>query len=253
VIRALIVDDEPLARKGIRRLLGSEDLQIVGECVDGLEAVEAIQAKRPDLVFLDIQMPGLDGFGVLEAIGPAAMPVVIFVTAYDLHAMRAFEVHAVDYLLKPVTPDRLSIALERARALMRQPRSVELTRKLDALLQTLKPPKKVLERIIIKSIGKVTVVPVEEIDWIEAEGDYVKLHTAERSHLLREKISALEEKLDNGAFMRIHRSTIVRVEHVRELRPLVNGDHVVVLQNGRQLSLSRKFREQVFARLQFSR
>jgi two-component system LytT family response regulator len=253
MIKALIVDDEPLARKGIRRLLASEDVQVVGECADGIEAVNAIQAKRPELVFLDIQMPGLDGFGVISAIGPAAMPVVIFVTAYDLHAMRAFDVHAVDYLLKPVTAARLAIALERARAFVGVPRPSELSRKLDALVRTLTPPQRALERIVIKSIGRVTVVPVEEIDWIEAEGDYVKLHSAQRSYLLREKISTLEEQLDKNSFMRIHRSTIVRVGHVRELRPLVNGDHVVILQGGRQLSLSRTFREQVFARLQFSR
>lgn len=250
-IRTLIIDDEPLARKGMRRLLKSEDdIHIVDECVDGIQAVECIQKERPDLVFLDIQMPGLDGFGVIDAVGVKAMPVTIFVTAFDLHAMRAFKVHAIDYLLKPVTADRLAIALTRARAMMQQPDSSELTQKLMALLRTMKPQGEILERIVIKSIGKVSVVPVEEIDWIDAEGDYVKLYTPQRSYLLREKISVLEEKLDKSKFMRIHRSTIVRVEHIRELRPLLNGDHVVILQNGKQLSLSRKFREQVFSRLQ---
>lgn len=254
VIRALIIDDEPLARKGIRRLLKSEnDIEIVGECTDGLQAVECIYKQKPDLVFLDIQMPGLDGFGVVDAIGLAAMPVMIFITAYDLHAMRAFDVHAIDYLLKPVKPDRLTVALDRARAMAKRPRPAEFSERLTALLRTMKPQHDMLERIVIKSIGKISIVAVDDIDWIEAERDYVKLYTPEKNYLLRERISALEEKLDPAKFIRIHRSTIVRIERIRELRPLVNGDHIVILRNGRQLSLSRKFREQVFSRLQGAR
>ena len=253
-IRAIIVDDEPLARKGIHRLLRSEkDIEVIRECIDGIEAVECIHNEHPDLVFLDIQMPGLDGFGVIDAIGLPSMPMTIFVTAYDLHAMRAFEVHAIDYLLKPVTPDRLKVALGRARAMTKRPLPGELSERLTALLRTMKPQQEVIERIIIKSIGKISIVPVEDIEWIDAEGDYVKLYTSEKHYLLREKISVLEGKLDATKFIRIHRSTIVRIERIRELRPMVNGDHIVILHNGKQFSLSRKFREQVFSRLQATR
>lgn len=250
ILNVLIVDDEPLARKGLRKLLAKEhDMHVVGESADGVEAVSQILDHEPDIVFLDIQMPGLDGFGVIEAIGVSSMPAVVFVTAYNIHAMRAFDVHAVDYLLKPVTPDRLATALDRVRAIVRQSDKSELEKKVTSLLQAMKPPTERLERIIIKSIGKITIVPVHEIDWIEADGDYVKLHTPHKVHLVREKISLLEAKLDPSNFIRIHRSTIVRIQHIRELRPLMNGDHIVILQNGQQLALSRTLREIVFSKL----
>ena len=251
MLDVLIVDDEPLARLGLRALLAKEhDLRIAGECGDGLVAVEQIQSKNPDLVFLDIQMPGLDGFGVVDAIGVREMPVTVFVTAYDLHALRAFEVHAIDYLLKPVTPERLAVALDRARAIIRQPGRKEFDEQVAALLQSMRPPGETLARFVIKSIGKVVIVPVDDVEWITAEGDYVKLHTQNKTHLLREKISTLEARLDPAQFARIHRSTIVRIGCIRELRPLLNGDHVVILRNGEQLALSRTLRAQVFSALQ---
>jgi len=254
LLHVLIVDDEPLARKGLRKLLALEDdITVVGECSDGLQAVEQIQEKRPDIVFLDVQMPGMDGFEVIQTIGVSHMPVTVFVTAYDLHALRAFEVHAIDYLLKPVTAERLAVAISRARAVSKYPDRQELEKKVTELLQAMKPPEERLQRIVIKSIGKITVVPVHDIEWIEADGDYVKLHTSQKTHLLREKISMLEKQLDPMCFIRIHRSTIVRIQHIRELRPLLNGDHLVVLRNGQQLSLSRTLREQVLSVLQSSR
>ncbi len=250
-IRALLADDEPLARKGLKKLLAGEPaIELVAECEDGIQAVQMIQDRRPDVAFLDIQMPGLDGFGVVEAVGVARMPVTVFVTAYDLHAMRAFDVHAVDYLLKPVTAERLHVAVGRAAAILKQPDRSALEKKVEALIRSIRPSGDRLERFVIRSVGKVTIVPVADVDWIEADGDYLKLHTAQKVHLHRERMSALEKKLDASEFIRIHRSTIVRIQRIRELRPLVNGDHVVVLQNGVQLSLSRTLREQVFAALQ---
>jgi two-component system LytT family response regulator len=250
-IRVLIADDEPLARKGLISMLAQEPgIELVAECGDGIEAVGGIVEHRPDVAFLDIQMPGLDGFGVIDAIGTERMPVTIFVTAYDLHAVRAFEVHAVDYLLKPVTAERLRIAVGRAAALLGQADRGGLGSRVEALIRAVRVPGGYLERFIIRSVGKVTIVPVSEVDWIEADGDYVKLHTPQKIHLHREKISALDGKLDPAEYIRIHRSTIVRIRRIRELRPLVNGDHVVVLENGEQLSLSRTLRERVFTALQ---
>jgi len=200
-------------------------------------------------VFLDIQMPGLDGFGVIEAVGVGRMPVTVFVTAYDLHALRAFDVHAVDYLLKPVTAERLKVAVARATALLGGAERGALEKKVEALISAMRPPGEKLSRFVIKSIGRVTIVPVDDVDWIEADGDYVKLHTPQKVHLHRERMSVLEKNLDESTFVRIHRSTIVRIARIRELRPMVNGDHLVVLHTGEQLSLSRTLREQVFAAL----
>lgn len=251
VLDVLIADDEPPARRGLRKLLSKEpDLRITGEAEDGLDAIDQIQEKKPDIVFLDIQMPGLDGFGVIDAIGVREMPVTIFVTAYDLHAMRAFDVHAVDYLLKPVVADRLGVALDRARALVRRPARSRIDEQMATLLRAVRPPSRTLDRIVIRSVGKVVVVPVDEIEWISADGDYVQLHTPSKTHLLRERISALESGLDPGVFVRIHRSTLVRIQSIRELRPLLNGDHLVILRNGVQLALSRTQRSRVFSILQ---
>jgi len=249
-IRVLVVDDEPLARKGLKKLLAAHPgLTIAGECEDGIQAVEGIQDLKPDIVFLDIQMPGLDGFGVIEAVGVDRMPVTVFVTAYDLHAMRAFDVHAVDYILKPVTAERLTVALGRAMALLAGADRGALEKKVEALITAMRPAGGSLSRFVIRSVGRVTIVPVDDVDWIEAEGDYVRLHTPRKVHLHRERMSALEKNLDPSVFIRIHRSTIVRIARIRELRPLVNGDHLVVLHSGEQLSLSRTLREQVFAAL----
>lgn len=250
-MRVLIADDEPLARKGLKKLLrDGHDVDVVAECEDGIQAVDRIQELRPNVAFLDIKMPGLDGFGVIDAVGVARMPVTIFVTAYDLHAMRAFEVHAIDYLLKPVTAARLRIAVERAEALLNVAERSALEDRVEALIRAIRPAAGRLERFVIRSVGRVDIVPVADVDWIEADGDYVKLHTPRKVHLHRERMAALEKLLEPSEFIRIHRSTIVRIQRIRELRPLVNGDHVVVLRDGEQLSLSRTLRERVFAALQ---
>jgi two-component system LytT family response regulator len=249
-IRALIADDEPLARKGVQAMLkGETDVAIIGESADGLQTVAAIQEKSPDLVFLDVQMPGLDGFGVIERVGVENMPVVIFVTAYDLHALRAFQVHAIDYLLKPLNVERFHIALDRARALLQRQQFAEVNEKLTSLLNTLRANRAYPERFIIKSLGSIEVVKVSDLDWIEAEGDYVRLHAQGKSHLLREKISALETQLDPAMFARIHRSIIVRLDRIVTLRPQNNGDHMILLRDGRKLALSRTYHDRVFAAL----
>lgn len=261
-MRVLIADDEPLARKGLRKLLSHETgVEVVAECADGIEAVERIQETKPDAAFLDIRMPGIDGFGVVEAIGAGKMPVTVFVTAYDHHALKAFEVHAVDYLLKPVTAERLRVAVERAAAMLGAADRRLIEGRIESLIRAVRPqggtpagtPAGTMERFVIRSVGKVSIVPVGEVEWIEADGDYVRLHTAGKVHLHRERMSVLEESLDPAEFIRIHRSTIVRIGRITELRPLLNGDHLVVLRSGEQLSLSRTLRDRVFAALHTSR
>jgi two-component system LytT family response regulator len=241
----LIVDDEPLARERIRDLLQTdEDVQVIGECADGKAAVEAIEQQKPDLLFLDVQMPKLDGFGVLEAVVPEEMPVAIFVTAYDRYALRAFEVHALDYLLKPFDRERFQHAVQRAKGQLAKQKNGELNQRLVALLEDVKQQKP-LERLVIKSSGKVYFLRIEEIDWIEAAGNYLKLHVGEETHLYREKLSALEARLDAEQFLRIHRSTIVNVERIQELQPWFHGDYVVMLRNGQQLTMSRSYRHKL--------
>lgn len=244
-IRALIVDDEPLARARLRTLLSEEaDVEVVGECGDGLEAVAAVQDLTPELVFLDVQMPTLDGFGVVEALDPGALPVIVFVTAYDRYALQAFEVHALDYLLKPFDRDRFQKALERARAELQRSGSAETSQKLLAMLED-KAVRKPLERLIIKSAGRVFFLRTEEIDWIEAAGNYVRLHVGAEAHLLRETMNGLEGRLDPGHFLRIHRSTIVNVDRIQELQAWFHGDYLVILRDGTQLTLSRGYRQKV--------
>ncbi len=245
-IRALIVDDEPLARERIRALLrGDPEVEIVGECADGRRAVAAIQKHAPDLVFLDVQMPHLDGFGVLEAVGPERIPAVIFVTAYDQYALRAFEVHALDYLLKPFDRARFEKALQRARTRMERRDSGEINAKLLALLEDLRKGPRRLERLVIKTSGRIYFLPVREIDWIEAAGNYVRLHSGGQAHMIRETMAALETKLDPHKFLRIHRSTIVNIERIKELQPWFHGDYAVLLDDGARLTLSRSYRERL--------
>jgi two-component system, LytTR family, response regulator len=240
-IRALIVDDEPLGRQRIRSLLKEEaDLEVVGECADGLEAVAAIRDRRPDLVFLDVQMPGLDGFGVLEAVGPEQMPAVIFVTAHDIYALRAFEVHALDYLLKPFDRRRLRQTLQRARQQLNQ--GEKAVGQYTALLQDIQANRKIVDRLVIKSAGRVFFLKTGEIDWIEAAGNYLRLHVGDEVHLLRETMSNLETRLNSGKFLRIHRSAMVNIERVKELRPMFHGDYLVLLHDGTELTLSRSYR-----------
>ncbi len=251
-IRALIVDDEPVAREGIRILLRDDaEIEIAGECADGTSAVAAIRDLAPDLVFLDVQMPELDGFGVIGRIGAANMPATIFVTAYDKYALRAFEVAALDYLLKPFDDERFAVALDRAKSQIRQGAVHELSRKLVALLEQqdeLVPSRsrqsgEYLRRVMLKSGGRVTFLSVEEIDWIEAEGDYVRIHAAGKRHLLRETMKGLEQQLDPALFVRTHRSTIVNLDRVKELHPYFHGDYMVILEDGTELKLSRGRRE----------
>jgi len=243
-IRTLIVDDEPLAREKIVDMLaGDAEIEIVGECGDGLAAVAAIEAHKPDLLFLDVQMPELDGFGVLEVIEET--PVIIFVTAYDQYALRAFEVHALDYLLKPFDRERFNKALQRAKHQIARERAGAAPQELIALLADLKARPKPLERLVIKAGGRVFFLRVDEIDWIEAAANYVKLHVGRESHLLRETINGLAAKLDPDKFLRIHRSIVINLERVKELQPWFHGDYVIILQDGTQLTSSRNYREQL--------
>jgi len=245
-IKALIIDDEPLARERIKRFLTDErDIELIGECADGQEAVSAIQTLEPDLVFLDIQIPELDGFGVLEAVGVEQMPAVIFVTAYDRYALQAFDVNALDYLLKPYNRERFHKAVERARAQLSNGAKGELSERLLSLLENLQPEQKHLERLMIKSSGRVFFLRTTEIDWIEAEGNYLRLHVGKESHLLRETMNRLAAKLDQDKFLRIHRSTLVNIERIKELQPLFSGDYVVILRDGKQLTLSRSYRDKL--------
>ena len=243
-VQCLIVDDEPLARERLRQLLQQEaDIEIAGECADGRQAVEMIKNQSPDLVFLDVQMPELDGFGVLEQIQGEHMPAIIFVTAHDRFALRAFEVHAVDYLLKPFDRDRFQTALRRALGHIQQAQSGELSQRLTALLAEVKPAAKHLERLSIKSSGRVIFLKTDDIDWIEAADNYVSLHVGAETHLHRETMSALAEQLSTSKFLRISRSTIVNVDRIKELQPLFHGEYVVILRNGTKLTLSRNYRD----------
>jgi two-component system LytT family response regulator len=245
-LRVLIVDDEPLGRQRLRALLEAEaDVDVVGECVDGAAAVAALREYRPDLVFLDVHMPELDGFGVLQALGQDRPAGVIFVTAYDKYALRAFDVHALDYLLKPFDRERFQNALARARARIAQAQTAEVGEQLRALLEETRPGKKYLDRVVIKSPSRVFFLRVEEIDWVEAAANYLRLHVGREAHLLRETMSGLEARLDPEKFLRIHRSTIVNIERVRELQPWFHGDYIVLLRDGTKLTLSRSYRQKL--------
>ena len=245
-IRTLIVDDEPLARERLRKLLQAEpEIELIGECANGREALEAIRKDSPDLLFLDVQMPELDGFGMLAALKTDKLPLVVFVTAYDKFALKAFEVHAVDYLLKPFDRERFKAALERAMTRLKKEQSGELNQKLSALLADLKPAPKAPDRLAVKTEGRVLFVKLDEIDWIEAADNYVSLHVGGESHLLRETMTALETKLAPEKFLRISRSAIVNVERIKELQPMFHGEYVVILRTGSKLTLSRSYRDKL--------
>lgn len=284
-VRVLVVDDEALARQRIRRLLQAEpDVEVVGEASTGREAVESISALQPDIVCLDVQMPELDGFGVLRELGDGPVPLVLFVTAYDEHALRAFDVHAVDYVLKPVDADRFRTAFQRARTQIQQSSAAN---RLGQLLDTVRRVSdgassngvngvngvngangangsgngngtsqagtgngaggqaSYSSRILVKHDGRMFFVKVGDIDWIEADRNYVRLHVGKVSHTIRERISHLEESLDPRLFARIHRSTIVNLNRVREMQQWFSGDYVVILDNGTRLRLSRHYRDRV--------
>ena len=277
-VRVLIVDDETLARQRVRRLLQSEaDVDVVGEAESGHEAVTMIRELQPDLVCLDVQMPGLDGFGVLSEIDGGHVPMVLFVTAYDEHAQRAFDVHAVDYVLKPVDADRFRAAFDKAR---KQRAHAVAAERLGELLETVRrladgrgDPRgdsaslisavagaagaasaagaaangggRHASRILVKQDGRMFLVKTAEIDWIEADRNYVRLHVGQTAHVIRERISHLEETLDPRMFARIHRSTIVNLNRVREMQQWFSGDYVVILEDGTRLRLSRHYRDRV--------
>lgn len=240
MIRALIVDDEPLARRAVCRLLkGEPGVEIVCECGDGESALNAILNERPDLVFLDVQMPEMDGFEVIRHVGVAKMPATIFVTAYDRYALRAFDAHAADYLLKPIGRARFAQALERARERITQMPHRETAERFAALLDRVAAPREFVERLPVAESGRILLVKTREIDWLEADGNYTRLHLGIHSFLIRETLTTLEKKLNPQHFLRIHRSTIVNVQRVKEVRPWLDGYHAVLLDNGKELRMSR--------------
>jgi two-component system LytT family response regulator len=245
-IRVLLVDDEPLAREMLREmLLGDPHAEIVGESCNGREALEAIREHSPDLLLLDVQMPELGGFEVLASLGKGHIPHVIFVTAYDQYAVRAFEVHALDYLLKPFDQERFNVAWQRAKTHILRDRNTGMDQRIVSLLEELKAGNKYLERLVIKANGRIYFLETNEIDWIEAEGNYVSVHSAKKSHLLRETISSLESQLDPKKFVRIHRSSIVRIDQIQELQPWFHGEYRIILHDGTQLTLSRNHRDKL--------
>ena len=249
-IRTLIVDDEPLARERLASLLSAEqDIELVGQCRDGEEAVAAIHDHSPALVFLDVQMPQMNGFEVIEAVGTDQMPLVVFVTAYDQHALKAFQVRALDYLLKPFDRERFAEALQRARAQIEREETGDLGRRLMALVKDLRRDQPRAERLVVKSGGRLFFLRADEIDWVEAAGNYVRLHVGSTAHLLRETMNAIEGRLDSEKFFRIHRSRIVNVERIQELQPWLNGEYAVLLRTGTRLTLSRGYREKLQDRL----
>jgi two-component system LytT family response regulator len=248
-LRVLVVDDEELGRRGVlARLARRNDVEIAGQCANGREAIAAIRRHKPNLVFLDVQMPGLDGFEVLRRLDVAERPHVIFVTAFDQHALRAFEVHALDYLLKPIDDRRFDAAVDRAAAAIASERESELGRRLASLLEEMPaalPAVTNAERYAVRLKNRTVFVRHTEIDWIGAEGDYVRLHAGTRTWLVRETLTGIERELGGRRFVRIHRSTIVNVERVQELRSFDGGDCAVILRDGTELRLGRTYREAV--------
>jgi two-component system LytT family response regulator len=249
-IRSLIVDDEPLARSRIRELLAREtDIEVVAECANGAEAVTTIAAESPDLVFLDVQMPELNGFGVLERLTTGPVPVIVFVTAHDAYALKAFEVHALDYLLKPFDRERFQRTLDRARNTLKSRENGDFDRRLGELLNQVGEGKRYLSRMIVKGDGASILVQVKDIDYFESAGNYIRICIGRDRYLLRETMNALEDSLDPEHFVRIHRSFIVNLDRIRGFEPYFHGDYVVRLHDGRSLTLSRTFRDRVEERL----
>lgn len=246
-IRTLIVDDEPLARERIRMLLAADsEIEITGECADGEEAVAAIQSLKPDLLFLDIQMPEFDGFGVISAVGADEMPVVILVTAFDQYALRAFEACALDYLLKPFDDLRFQRSLKRAKEQIGNIAAIkEINRRLLSFLENAKSNQDYLQRVLVKREERLTFLETEKIDWINSESNYVCLHAAKDSYLLRETLTNLEAHLNPRIFIRISRSIIININRVKELQQMFHGDFIVILKDGTELKMSRRFRDRL--------
>jgi two-component system LytT family response regulator len=242
-IRTLIVDDEPLARRRLRAFLRPEaDMEIVGECGNGEQAVEAIRAMRPQLVFLDVQMPGMDGFAVLQALEPRLMPMVVFVTAHDQYAVQAFEKRAIDYLLKPFSKRRFEDAVSRARERIEGPDEGDLKERMARLLRTVAGPK---THLVVKTSTHSVLLQTIRIEWLEAEGDYVRVHAGREVYLTRQTMNRIESQLGAGRFVRVHRSAIVNVEFIKEIHSLPGGDHVITLRDLTQVTLSRTYRERL--------
>lgn len=248
MIRVLIIDDEPLARNLIRKYLKDEsDIEIVAEAGEGKQAVALIKQLAPDLIFLDIQMPAMSGFGVIEHLTADQIPYIIFVTAYDQYALRAFEVQALDYLLKPFNKTRFQAALQHARDRLAHESPAEITKKVQQLLDQLQARSRYLERIPVKEAGHVRFVRVADIDWIEAAEKYAQLHSAQKTYLIRESMKRLEEVLDPDTFQRVHRSRIVNIDQIREIQPYRKGDYVIILANGVRVYTGKTYRESIRA------
>jgi two-component system LytT family response regulator len=250
-IRTLVVDDEPIARARVLSLLREEsDIEVVGECSDGPQAMAAIEQMSPDLVFLDIQIPQLNGLELARTLSGSHMPAVVFVTAYDEYALGAFEIHALDYLLKPFSAERFQSALAHAREhLARRQSAAGNGRQLPAMLPDTRQPASGRERLVIKSSGRIYFVRTADIDWCEAAGNYIRIHVGQQAHLVRCTMAHLETQLEGGPFVRIHRSTIVNVDRIDELRSSFNGEYVVLLRGGTRLTLSRGYRDALQTRL----
>jgi two-component system LytT family response regulator len=247
-IRTLIADDEPLARERLRALLARHgDIDIIGECSNGADAIQSITDLRPDLVLLDVEMPRVDGFGVLEALDADSLPAVVFVSAHDQYAVRAFEAHALDYILKPFDEARVDRALRRVRGqLTRSPGARAVDPGLVSLLEELRGRRR-SDRLVVKTGGRVVFLRTEDIDWVEASGNYVRLHVGGEAHLLRESMKNMERRLDPATFVRIHRSAIVNVDRIRELEPWFHGEYIVILRDGTRLTSSRVFSDRLNA------
>jgi two-component system, LytTR family, response regulator len=247
-LTTLIVDDEPLARDGLRLLLADDpDFAEIHEAANGPEAVAAIRDRRPDLVWLDVQMPEMDGFAVLEQVGVAQLPAVVFVTAHDRYAIRAFEINAIDYLLKPVTAERFQRALDRAKARLQSADDMRL--QIRALLDTVASPSRYVKRLAVRATGRTIFVDVDDIDWMQAAENYVELHIAGATQLLHVAMSTLQRSLDPEQFLRIHRSLIVNVRRIQAVEPALHGEYVVLLKSGVRLQSGRTYHEAIKALL----
>lgn len=248
-ITTLIVDDEPLAREYISRLLKTDsEIQIVGEACNGLDAVQLIGEQKPDLIFLDVQMPEIDGFAVLKTLGPDALPAIIFTTAYEQYAIRAFEFHALDYLLKPFDSARFAEAVWHAKGHLNNGRNEKLTedKQISEMLKNIDEKPQYLERLLIKSNGRIVFLKTREIDLIKAEDKYVHLYFGKSSHLVRQSLSQMKKQLDPQIFAQIHRSIIINVERIKELQTMFNGEYNLVLENGAEVPLSRNYKNKLF-------
>ena len=246
-IRVVVADDELLARKFIRRMLKQDpEVEIVAECSNGAEAVATIRKEKPDLVFLDVQMPEMNGFAVLDAVRLDHLPEIVFTTAYESYAIRAFELHALDYLLKPFDQVRFKAALKYAKERFHSQHEEDKRLQVGTLLESIRAQQEYLDRIIIRADGRITFLHTREIDWIEADDKYVHLHTDKGARMVRQTLAAIEDQLDPKKFLRVHRSAMVNVDRIKELQPLFNGEHSLILDDGTRLTLSRKYKDKLF-------